>query len=96
MRKSYITLNPYQFQILRKEMTMKEIAMKYGYNYKALQAWCYRRGMDIKRITDWEIAEEIKTKTAKEIASEYNVKLKVVYYRLKKMGISPKLQRGIK
>ena len=93
MRKSYITLNPYQFQMLRKEMTMKEIALKYGYNYKALQAWCYRRGIDIKRITDWEIAEEIKTKTVKEIAYEYNVTVRVIYYRLKKLNINVK-QRG--
>ena len=95
MRKSYIMLNPYQFQILRKEMTMKEIALKYGYNYKALQAWCYRRGMDIKRIADWEIAEEIKTKTVKEIAYEYNVSIQVIYYRLKKLNVNIK-QRGIK
>ena len=92
MRKSYIKLNPYQFQILRKEMTMKEIAIQYGYNYKALQAWCSRRLLDTKRITDWELAEEIRIKTPKEISYEYNVSLKSIYYRLKKIGMNPKMQ----
>ena len=90
------TINPYKYYEMRRTYTVKEIAQMTGYTVNGLMRWCYRNGVETNRITDSDVAEEIKTKTAKEIASEYNVKLKVVYYKLKKLGISPKLQRGIK
>lgn len=90
------TINPYKFYELRKSYSNKEIARMTGYTDSGLSRWCKRNGVETNRITDSDIAEEIKTKTPKEIAFEYNVNLKLVYYRLKKMGISPKLQRGIK
>lgn len=90
------TINPYKYYEMRRIYTIKEIAKMTGYTVNGLLRWCYRNGVETNRISDSDIAEEIKTKTAKEIASEYNVTLKIVYYRLEKMGISPKLQRGIK
>ena len=90
------TINPYKYYEMRRTYTVKEIAKMTGYTVNGLLRWCYRNGVETNRISDSDIAEEIKTKTAKEIASEYNVTIKVVYYRLEKMGISPKLQRGIK
>ena len=95
-RKERGTINPYKFYQLRKNHTVREIALIVGYSEKGLLRWCYRNGVETKRIADWEIAEEIKKITPKEIAYNYNVNLETVYYRLRKMGISPKLQRGIK
>ena len=95
-RKEIGVITPYSFQILRRTHTVKEIAFLMGYTESGLNRWCSRNGIDTSRITDWEVAEEIKYKTPKEIAFEYNVNLKSVYWRLKKLGISPKLQRGVK
>jgi hypothetical protein len=89
-------ITPYEFQELRRLYTFREIAKFKGYTESGLFRWCNRNNVITSRIADWEIAEEIKNKTPKEIAYEYNVSLKVVYWRLKKMGISPKLQRGTK
>jgi len=88
-------LNAYTFQKLRQEKTMKEIADLFGYgSVISLYWWCYRNAVEVKRITDWEIAEEIGKLSAKEIAYKYNISLSSVYYRLNKMGISPKQDRG--
>lgn len=88
------TINPYKFYILRKTYTISEIAEKVGYTVNGLLNWCYRNEVETGRIADWEIEEVIKIKTPKEIAYEYNVSLGVVYYRLKKQNINPKIQKG--
>lgn len=95
-RKERGSITPYEFQSLRKTYTIREIAEMKGYTECGLLRWCYRNNVITRRVTDWEIAEEIKNKTPKEIASEYNVSLNVVYWSLKKMGINKKNQRGIK
>ena len=88
------TINPYKFYNLRKIYTFKEIAEMVGYSIDGLYHWCRRNDVEIKRITDWEIMEALKNnKSVKEIAFEYNVNAKGVYYRLQKMGIK---LRGIK
>lgn len=93
MRKSTVTITPYQFQMLRRTKTTKEIAEMSGCTVRALQIWCNRNCIDIKRIADWEIEEEINIKTPKEIAYEYNIGVNAIYYRLKKLNINVK-QRG--
>ena len=88
------TINPYKFYNLRKIYTFKEIAEMVGYSIDGLYHWCRRNDVEVKRITDWEITEALKNnKSVKEIAYEYNVNTKDVYYRLQKMGIK---LRGIK
>lgn len=88
------TINPYKFYNLRKCYNFKEIAEMVGYSIGGLYRWCRRNGVEVKRITDWEIMEALNNnKSVKEIAFEYNVNAKVVYYRLEKMGIN---LRGIK
>ena len=90
MRKSKITLNAYQFQKLRETKTTKQIALMIGCSQRALQSWCYRRGIEMTRLTEWELQEEIYNKTPKEIAYEYNMSLASVYYKLKKIGLNTK------
>ena len=90
------TINPYKFYVLRKKHSIEEIAKMCGYSKSGLYHWCWRNGVDTRRVTDSDIEDEIKTKTVKEIAYEYGVNLQTVYERLKKLHISPKLQRGIK
>lgn len=88
------TINPYMFYNLRRCHSFKEIAEMVGYSIDGLYHWCRRNGVEVKRITDWEIMEALNNnKSIKEIAFEYNVNAKVVYYRLKKMGTK---LRGIK
>lgn len=83
------TINPYKFYNLRKFHTFKEIAEMVGYSIDGLYHWCRRNGVEVKRITDWEIMEALNNnKSVKEIAFEYNVNLKVIYYRLEKKGIN--------
>lgn len=90
------TITPYKYYTLRKNYELQEIANMVGYSYWGLYHWCKRNVVETRRLTDWEIAEEIRKKTPKEIAYEFNVSLDVVYYRLKKLKINPKIQRGIK
>lgn len=95
-RKERGVINPYEFQILRKNYTIREIATIKGYTKNGLLKWCHRNNVIPGRITDWEIEEEIREKTPKEIAFEYNIKLATVYKRLEKLGLNPKAQRGTK
>lgn len=90
------TINPYKFYEMRKSYSNKEIARITGYTDSGLSRWCKRNGVETHRITDSDIVEEIKTKSVKEVAFEYNVKADVIYYRLKKMGLNKKALRGIK
>lgn len=82
------TINPYKFYNLRKFYTFKEIAEMVGYSTDGLYHWCRRNDVEVKRITDWEIMEALNNnKSVKDIAFEYNVNPKVIYYRLEKNGI---------
>lgn len=84
-------LNAYTFRKLRREKGMKEIAKIFGYkSVNSLYYWCYRNNVETKRVTDFEIAEDIGEMTVKEIAYKYNVSIHAVYYRLFKMGICTK------
>lgn len=95
-RKERGVITPYEFQELRRVYTIREIAKIKGYTENGLLRWCYRNNVITQRVTDWEIAEAIKDKTPKEIAFEYNVKLRVVYKRLQKMGLNKRSLRGAK
>ena len=75
---------------MRRTMTNQQIADFYGVTVKWLYTYLRRRCIDDARVTDWEVAEGIGTKTVKELAYEYNVSTRVIYYRLAKMGICPK------
>lgn len=86
-------ITPYEFQEMRRLYTFREIAKIKGYTESGLFRWCNRNNVITSRIADWEIAEEIRKKTPKEIAFEYNVNIRVIYYRLKKLNINVK-QRG--
>jgi transposase len=84
-------LNAYTFQKLRREKGMKEIAKMFGYkSVNSLYYWCYRNNVETKRVTNWEVAEDIGEMTVKEIAYKYNVSIFAVYHRLSKMGICTK------
>lgn len=82
--------NAYQIQSMMYTMTTKQIAAFYGVTVNALCVWCCRHEISLIRLTDFELEEEIQTKTVKEIAFEYNIGIGAVYYKLKKLGISPK------
>lgn len=83
-------LTPFEYQKMRTTMTQAQIAELYGITLSALWRWGKRHNVILSRVTDWEIAEEIYTKTPKCIAAEYNISVKSVYYRLAKMGICTK------
>ena len=83
-------VNACEVQQMRTTMKTSEIAEYYGITMSALYSYCYRHNLILLRITDWELAEEIGTKTVKEIAAEYNVSSKTIYSRLAKLGICPK------
>ena len=82
--------NAYQIQSMMYTMTSKQIADFYGVTVNALSVWCCRNKVSLVHLTDYELEEEIQVKTVKEIAYEYNLGLGAVYYRLRKLGISPK------
>ena len=98
MRPEYRTnkMTPYDVQNMRRTMTQQQICDYYGINITTLYRWGKRHNVDLKRLTDWEVAEGIGTKTPKELAYEYNVSLTAIYRRLKIMGICTKQpgQRG--
>ena len=71
-------------------MTQTQIAEYLGITFSTLWKWGKRHNVIMARITDWEIAEEIWSKTPKQIAAEYNVSVDTVYRKLSKMGISTK------
>lgn len=95
-RKERGTINPYLFYTLRKQYSVEEIAKIVGYTQSGLSRWCARNYVDTTKLTDFELAEEIRLKTPKEIAYEYNMCLHTVYKKLRVLGISTKLQRGKK
>ncbi len=80
-------INPYKITQLRKTMTNQQIARLYNIAPSTFSQWCKRNNVITARITDWEVAEEIGTKTVKEIAYEYNVSASLLYNRLSKLGI---------
>lgn len=84
------TLTAFEYQRLRTTMTQAQIAELYGITLSSLWRWGKRHNVILARVTDYEIEEEIYTKTPKRIAAEYNISLKTVYYRLSKMGICTK------
>ncbi len=92
MGTEYKTTSLNAFEIYEKQKTMsnKQIAAAFGVNLFTFYTWCYRHNVITKRLTDFEIAEEIGTKTVKEIAYEHNVSTITIYRRLSKMGICPK------
>ena len=85
-----VNYNAFDIQNMLRTMTSKQIADFYGISYKALNCWCCRHKVSLLRLTDYELKEEIANKTVKEIAFEYNIGTSAVYYKLKKLGISPK------
>ena len=84
------TLTAFEYQKMRATMTQTQIAELYGITLSALWKWGIRHNVILARVTDYEIAEAISTKTPKRIAAEYNISVKSVYYRLSKMGICTK------
>lgn len=80
-------LNEVDITRMRRTMSNQQIADFYGITRIALYKWCYRHNVITARLTNWELAEEIGTKTVKEIAYEYNVTTGLIYTRLAKMGI---------
>ena len=92
MRTEYKTnlLTPYDYQEMRRTMTQTQIAERYGITLSALWKWGIRHNVILSRITDWEIAEEIWSKTPKQIAADYNVSVQTVYKKLSTMGICTK------
>lgn len=87
-----VNYNDYEIEQMRKTMTAKQIAEFYKVSVNALRKWCSRNGVSLLRLTDEDIAEEIKFKTVKEIALENNLTSATVYFKLKKLGINPKIQ----
>ena len=83
-------LTAFEYQRLRTTMTQTQIAELYGITMSSLWKWGKRHNVILSRVTDYEIAEEIYTKTPKRIAADYNVSVRTVYYRLSKMGICTK------
>ena len=77
-------------QQMRRTMSNQQIADFYGIKLNALYKWCYRHNVITIRLTDWELAEGIGTKTAKELAYEYHLTRKTIYNRLSKLGICPR------
>lgn len=81
------TINPYKFYNLRKVYSFREIAEMVGYTKDGLYHWCRRNGVEVKRVTDWEILEALKAnKSVKEIAFEYNINVKTIYSRIQKIS----------
>lgn len=76
-------LNPYEITQMRKTMSNHQIAAYYGLKYDTYMNWCRTNKIETRRIADWELLEEIETKTVKEIAFEYNVKIGYLYNRLR-------------
>ena len=83
-------ISPYEVQQMRRTMSYKKIAEHYNMTASALWKWAHRHNIILSKVTDWEIAEEIWSKTPKQIAAEYNVSLDTVYKKLSKMGICTK------
>lgn len=84
------TINPYELQNQRKTKTVKELAIYYGVTTSTLERWAKRHNVILARVTDFEIAEEIWSKTPKQIAAEYKVSINTVYKKLSRMGICTK------
>ena len=83
-------IKPIEVQQMRLYMTEQQISEHYGITTGTLLRWAKRHNCILQRITDWELAEEIKTKTAKELAYEYNLTNAAIYYRLSKIGMRTK------
>lgn len=81
------SISPYDVQLMRRTMNTKAIAEHYNITPSALWKWAKRHNVILDRVTDWELAEGIWDKTPKELAYEYNVPIKFVYSRLRRMGI---------
>ena len=81
-------LNDYDIQQMRMTMTNQEIADHYGITRNYLYVYCRKRCITVFRVTDWEVAEGIGTKTVKELAYEYNVTESTIRHRLSKLGLS--------
>ena len=88
-------ISPYEVQLMRRTMNYKKIAEHYNMTASALCKWAQRHNIILSKVTDWEIAEEIGSKTPKQIAIEYGVHIATVYKKLARMGICTK-QEGQK
>ena len=87
-------LKPYEVQQLLTKMSGLKVAKIYGLQRNAFYKWCSKQNIIVQRITDYELKEEIKVKTPKEIAFEYGYTLNTVYKRLKKLGLNKKALKG--
>ena len=92
MRKPTVTknLNPYEVNALLHNHTGKAAAELLGINYNTFCFFCRQNGLIVRRITDFELAEEIGTRTVKQIAAEHGMSIKTIYKRLSLMGICTK------
>ena len=92
MRSEYKTntINQFDVQQMRRTMTIKEIAAHYNITVGGLEYWARKHNVILQRVTDWEIAEGIWSKTPKQLAAEFNVSLDTIYSRLTRMGICTK------
>lgn len=80
-----LVVNPYEITVLRRTMTMPEIAEKLGVKVRSLYGWCKDNNVIIARATDDEIREEyLLTKSIKETAFNLNVCYETVRKRLGK------------
>lgn len=96
MPRQQIQLNPFEIQQLRRTMTNKEIAEKYGLPLSTFSTWCHRNNVITARITDYEIEEGLQFMTVKELAFLYNISIHVIYDRLHKNNIYLRKKGGKK
>ncbi|SEP82618.1 hypothetical protein SAMN04487977_101540 [Treponema bryantii] len=85
-------LKPVEVQQMICRMSAQQIADYYGLKKITFWKWCVRHQIIVQKITDWELEEDIKIKTPKEIAYEHNITVDTVYNRLKKLGLNKTAQ----
>lgn len=97
-----LDVNPYEITVLRRTMTMQEVADKLGVKVRSLYGWCKNNNVITERVTDDEIREEFEiTKSVKETAYNLNLCYETVRKRLgseliKKINESYKVEQKMK
>lgn len=80
-----LNLNGYEITVMRRTMTMREIANKLNVSVWSLYGWCRNNGVIVSRATDFEIEDLfIQTKSIKQTAIELGVSCATVRKHLSK------------